>query len=82
MEGWDVAKLGWRLGRGGGSSTVDWRLDWVGIKGGWEFVLWCEKCGGRRRSGGFHEGQWLLAKNGGCEDLGREVAEERKREWL
>ena len=67
-EGWDVGKLGWRLGREEGSGTTDWRLDWVGRNGGWEFVLWCGKCGGRGRSGGFHGGRWLLAKKGGCKD--------------
>ena len=44
------------------SSMMDWRLDWVWRNGQWEFVLWCGNCGGIGRSGGFPEGQWLLAK--------------------
>ena len=76
-EGWDVGKLGWRLGRGGGSGMMDQRLDWVGKNRGWEFVLWWGKCAGGGRSGGFREAwRWLLAKKGGHEDLGREVAKE------
>ena len=67
-EGWEML-VSWDEDlAGGGSSMMDWRLDWVRRNGGWEFVLWCGKCEGRERSEGFHGRRWLLAKKGGCKD--------------